>query len=322
MTLTASPLLPAAVICGLGTGLGLWLAITALLRPAPGTPQGGGLAAAAWWSRHRSRQPPAALARRAGLALAAAVIAGLATGWPAGTVLAALAAWSAPSVLGRDKEAAGAVARIEAIAGWTEMLRDTVSAAAGLEQAIAATAPLAPEAIRPQVTDLASRLAGGERLDGALREFADRVADPLADLVVAALIHAAAHHARRLGELLSSLAASARAQASMRLRVEAGRASLRTSARMITTVTAVMAIGLVLLDRGYLAPYGSAGGQLVLLAVGAIFAAGFTLLRRMARHQQVSRILAAAARPASPPQRPGTGWRAGAAAGTLPGTGE
>jgi len=314
MTLTASPLLPAAVICGLGTGLGLWLAITAVLRPGPGTPQGGGLAVAAWWSRHRARQPPAALARRAGLALAAAVIAGLATGWPAGTVLAALAAWSAPGVLGRDKDAAGAVARIEAIAGWTEMLRDTTGAAAGLEQAIAATAPLAPEAIRPQVTGLAGRLAAGERLDGALREFAD--------LVVAALIHAAAHHARRLGELLSSLAASARAQASMRLRVEAGRASLRTSARMITTVTAVMAAGLVLLDRGYLAPYDSAAGQLVLLLTGAIFAAGFALLRRMARHQQPARILAAAARPASPPQRPGAGWRAGAAAGTLPGTGE
>ena len=321
MTLASSPLLPAAVICGAGTGLGLWLAITALLPAGPGDPQGGNLAAA-WWSRHHSRQPPAALARRAGLALAAAVIAGLATGWPAGTVLAGLAAWAAPSVLGRDQDAAGSVARIEAIAGWTEMLRDTTSAAAGLEQAIAATAPLAPEAIRPQVTALAGRLAAGDRLDAALREFADQVADPLADLVVAALIHAAAHHARRLGELLSSLAASARAQASMRLRVEAGRASLRTSARMITTVTGLMAAGLVLLNRGYLAPYDSAAGQLVLLLAGAIFTAGFTLLRRMARHQQVSRILAPAARPAAPGPRPGAGWPASAAAGTLPGTGE
>jgi Flp pilus assembly protein TadB len=249
------------------------------------------------------------------------VIAGLVTGWPAGTVLAALAAWSAPSVLGGDKDAAGAVARIEAIAGWTEMLRDTTGAAAGLEQAIAATAPLAPEAIRPQVTELAGRLAGGERLDGALREFADRVADPLADLVVAALIHAAAHHARRLSELLSSLAASARSQASMRLRVDAGRASLRTSARMITSVTAVMAAGLVLLNRGYLAPYDSVAGQLILLLTGGIFAAGFTLLRQMARHQQPARILAAAARPAAPPQ-PASGWRPGATAGTVPGTGE
>ena len=160
VTAASSPLLPVAVLCGPGAGPGLWLAITALLRRRPRRPAGrepgGGVVVPA--SR---RQPPAALARRAGLALAAAVIAGLATGWPAGTVLAGLAAWSAPSVLGRDQDAAGPVARIEAIAGWTEMLRDTTSAAAGLEQAIAATAPLAPEAIRPQVTALAGRLAAG-----------------------------------------------------------------------------------------------------------------------------------------------------------------
>ena len=160
MTLVSSPLLPAAVICGAGAGLGLCLAITALLPAGPGNPQGANLAAA-WWSRHHLRQPPAALARRAGLALAAAVTAGLATGWPAGTVLAGLAAWAAPSMLGRDKDQAGPVARIEAIAGWTEMLRDTTSAATGLEQAIAATAPLAPEAIRPQVTALAGLLPPG-----------------------------------------------------------------------------------------------------------------------------------------------------------------
>ena len=108
----------------------------------------------------------------------------------------------------------------------------------------------------------------------------------------------------------------------MRLRVEAGRASLRTSARMLTTVTAVMAAGLVLLDRGYLAPYDSAGGQLVLLLVGVIFAAGFALLRRMARHQQPARILASGPRPGPSSVQQDTGGRAGAAAGPLPGTGE
>ena len=147
MTLASSPLLPAAVICGAGTGLGLWLAITALLPACLPDPQVGNLAAA-WWSAAHSRQPSAAVARRAGLALAAAVIA------PGHRMasrdrVASLAAWAAPSVLGRDQDAAGSVARIEAVAGWTEMLRDTTSAAAGLEQAIAATAPLAPEAIRP-----------------------------------------------------------------------------------------------------------------------------------------------------------------------------
>jgi len=80
----------------------------------------------------------------------------------------------------------------------------------------------------------------------------------------------------------------------MRQRVDAGRASLRTSVRIITTVTGVMAAGLILLNRGYLSPYDSAAGQLVLLAVGGVFTSGFVLLQRMARHQQPARILAPA----------------------------
>jgi hypothetical protein len=309
----ASPLLPFAVACGLGAGLGLCLAAAGLRRrPATQAP-GGPLAA---WRARRRRQPPAALARRAAAAVAAAVAAGLATRWPAGTVLAGLGAWSAPAVLGRDRDATAAIARAEAVAGWAEQLRDTVTAAAGLEQAITATAPLAPAAIRGHVAVLAARIAGGDRLEDALRGLADSVGDPAGDLVAAALIHAAGHQARRLGDLLGSLAASARAQAAMRQRAEAGRASLRTSARMITVITGVMAAGLVALSRGYLAPYDSPAGQAVLLFAGAIFAAGFALLRRMAAIREPARILAPRAHPARAADSPVMAAAAGPAAGT------
>ena len=51
-----------------------------------------------------------------------------------------------------------AVGRIEAVAGWSEMLRDTMAGAAGLEQAIVATATVAPLPIRAEVATLAVRL--------------------------------------------------------------------------------------------------------------------------------------------------------------------
>ena len=215
MTPASSPLLPAAVICGAGAGLGLWLAITALLPACPGSPQGANLAAA-WWSRHHSRQPPAALARRAGLALTAAVAAGRSPAGQAGPCWPAWQPGRHPACWDPTGPETGPVARIEGIAGWTEKLRDTPAAADGLEQAILATAPLSPEAMREQVTALAGRLATRVRLDGALRDFAAEVADPVADLVVAALMLAADQQARGLGELLSSLAASARPPAAMR----------------------------------------------------------------------------------------------------------
>jgi hypothetical protein len=213
---------------------------------------------------------------RIGLAVGAGVVVGAATGWPVGAVLAALAGWGAPSLLGGARGAQAGVGRIEAVAGWAEMLRDTMAGAAGLEQTIVATAPLAPLPIRAEVATLALRLQG-ERLAPALRCFADEVADPTCDLVVAALILAAEQ--------------AARDQATMRLRVEAGRARVRTSVKVIVGATGGLILALAVLNRGYLTPYDTAVGQLVLVLVGGLFAAAFFWLARMTRPASVDRFL-------------------------------
>ena len=135
---------------------------------------------------------------------------------------------------------------------------------------------------------------------GGARKGASDVADPTCDLVVAALVLAAEHQAQRLGELLGSLAQAARDQATMRLRVEAGRARTRTSVKVIVGVTGGLVLGLAVLNRGYLAPYDSATGQLVLLFVGALFAGSFAWLARMTRPASADRILTATTNSAEP----------------------
>ena len=268
-----------AGICGAGIGLGLLLVIAGwrgvdLPRP----------------TRHLNRLKVERANLRIGLAVGAGVIVGAATGWPVGAILAGLAGWGAPGLLGGARRHQAAVGRIEAIAGWAEMLRDTMAGSAGLEQAIIATASLAPLAIRGEVATLAVRLEG-ERLGPALRAFADDVADPTCDLVVAALVLAAEPQAQRLGELLGSLAAAARDQATMRLRVEAGRARTRTSVKVIVGATGALVLALALFNRSYLSPYDSATGQLVLVLVGGVFAVAFTWLARMTRPVVVDRFL-------------------------------
>lgn len=269
-----------AALLGAGAGLGLVLVWV-------------GWRGGAWPRPARAKQWPKV--ERANLRIAlsagAAVVVGAATGWPVGAVLAGLAGWGAPALAGGTKDRQRAVGRIEAIAGWAEMLRDTMAASAGLEQAIIATAPLAPLAIRAEVAGLAVRLEG-ERLAPALRAFSDEVADPTCDLVVAALVLAAEHQAQRLGELLGSLAQAARDQATMRLRVEAGRARTRTSVRVILAATGALVLGLAVLNHGYLAPYDSPTGQLVLALVGAIFTAAFIWLARITRPANPDRFLA------------------------------
>ena len=274
-----------AALLGAGVGLGVLLVVIGWRGSDPRQP-----------NRTRRRRSPAQrqqLLLRIGLAIAAGVVAGVGTGWFAGAVLAGLACWAVPRVLRGDLEHKQRVARIEAIATWTEMLRDTLAAASGLEQAILSTAALAPPPMREDVAELAVRLEHGERLAPALRRLAERLSDPTGDLVIAALVKAAEQPSRQLGDLLGALAQTAREQVSMRMRVEAGRARTRTTVRVVVSTTLAFSVAVVLINRSYLAAYDSVAGQLVLLGVGALFAVGFAWLAKISRTPEPARFLAA-----------------------------
>ena len=219
-------------------------------------------------------------ARVAGASLVGLIVVGV-TGWFAGGLLTAAAALAAPRVLGGRVGREASIARTEAVASWTEMVRDSIAAASGLEEAIVATGPVAPPPIRAEVTQLVRRLEHAN-LPDALAAFGNDVAHPSADLVVAALTIAARMEASDLTGLLSRLADAIRGEARMRIRVEVGRTRVRTATKVIVGVVAATIAFLAVLNREYLAPYDSAGGQIVLLVVGGIFAAGGWLLVHMA----------------------------------------
>jgi len=171
------------------------------------------------------------------------------------------------------------------------MLQGTLAASAGLGQAIVATAPLSPPPIRGATTRLSARLSAGMHPLDALLQFADELEDPCADRVICALQLAVASRAQRVGDLLAVLADSTRDEVALRLRVEVSRASVRSGVRTVMVFSLAFAAGLALLARSYLAPFGSTGGQLVLLVVGILYAAGFTLMVAMARPPSPVRLL-------------------------------
>lgn len=275
-------------LLGLGVGLGLVL----LIRGWRGTTRTDAPSAApGWWTTWRDRLREQHTGRRVAIAGAVGLAVGVITGWVVGAVLAGIAAWALPRLVGSDPEHRRHIDRIEAVAGWTEMLRDTLAAAAGLEQAIVATAHVAPPPIRPQILEVAARIERGDRLAPSLRQLAADLNDPTADLVINALIAAAEHQARQLSALLGRLAHIARDRVEMRRRVETGRARTRTTLRVVVITFAVFAGGLILLNPAFLAPYGTAGGQLVLLIIGALFIGAFAWLRRMAHIDEPERIL-------------------------------
>lgn len=262
-------------LLGAGIGLGLLLLLAGVTGRALFTARDDVASRRGQVLANSTRMRDIAIA--VGVALVVVVL----TGWPVGGLLAGGAALAAPGLLGGRAARESAVARTEAIASWTELIRDSIAAASGLEEAIAATAPIAPEAIRGEVSLLVTRLRHAS-LPDALAAFGDDVRHPSADLVVAALTIAARMEASDLSSLLSRLAESIRGEARMRIRVEVGRARVRTAAKIIVGVVAATVVLLAGLNREYLEPYGTALGQVVLLVVAAIFAAGGWLLVRMA----------------------------------------
>lgn len=272
------PLLGAVV--GLLVGVGGWL-VVAGCTPQPVRPRRSAGRPVDW------RQ----LAPRAGAVGAVALVGWLVTGWPAVGLLAGSAAAVVPLLAAARRARVAVNERSEALAAWSEMLRDTISAHAGLREAIALTAPVAPAPIRGHVQALAV-WAEREPLTVALRRFAAEVADPVADLIVAALVIAAERQAQRLSELLSQIAAAAREQSTMRLRVETGRARTYASSRALVVITFALAVGLLVFSPTFMAPYDSLTGQLVLLVIGALFAGALVALVTISRPAVQPRLLA------------------------------
>ncbi|MFF3909783.1 type II secretion system F family protein [Streptomyces sp. NPDC001848] len=243
------------------------------------------------WRALAARLPADWTARRVVIAVMTGVVAGALTTWPVAAVLTTVGMLTLPGLLGPDRLAARRTERMEALALWTEMLRDTLSAAAGLEQAVLATADIAPAALETELHALAATVRAGSPLPVALRAFAEDVEDPLADVVVAALVMAAEQQASQLAPLLGELAESVREQVAMRQRIDAGRASVRTGVRVTVITTLGMAVGLVVFNRPYLDPFNTLTGQMVLAVVGVLFAVSFTYLTVIGRIEEPVRLV-------------------------------
>ncbi|MGH3320758.1 MAG: type II secretion system F family protein [Streptosporangiaceae bacterium] len=283
-----------AILAGAAVGGGLFLLFVAV-RGLP----------------HRPDSPPSGeRLRRLGRFLstrgAIAVIGGFAvlavTRWPVAGVAAGLLILSWNGLFGGAAEERNAMLRLDALASWTESLRDTIAGAVGLEQAIPASTRAAAPSLRPHLQLLVDRLHTRTPLADALRRLADELKDPSADLVVAALILNSRLRGPGLRDLLGALSTAAREELDMRRRVEAERRSTRRSVQIVVGVTlGVMAL-LVIFNRDYVQAYDSFLGQLVLAVIAGMFALGFLWLRRLAHFDLPGRILAGVSSVSAPPE--------------------
>ncbi|WP_340537433.1 type II secretion system F family protein [Nocardioides sp. GXZ039] len=232
-----------------------------------------------------------AYGRRLPIAIIAGLFVLLITGWPVAAIatVALVLLWD--RLFGGGRAARLSVARIEALAAWTESLRDTVAGAVGLEQAIPASVHAAGPAIRDDLQTLADRLRVRVPLPEALQRFADELDDSGADLIIAALILNSRLRGPGLRQVLTSLSESARAELEMRQRVSAGRRSTERSVQIVVGVTVLFVVLLRVFNPDYVEPYGTALGQVVLVLVLGFFAAGIAWMQRLTRFETPERFL-------------------------------
>jgi Flp pilus assembly protein TadB len=273
-----------SLICGAVVGGAILLLVVAIRGTAPreATPslfkRGGNV---------DNRKQLIRLGTGIGVGLVVLVI----TEWLVLAVALGLLAGLADRFFGGTGEERRAIDRLEALATWTEALRDTIAGAVGLEQAIPATAVNAAPAIKPSLNLLVDRLRIREPLPSALMRFADDLDDPSADLIVAALVLNARLRGPGLREVLSALADSAREELDVRRKVAAERRSTRRSVQVVVAITLLVAAALILFNPTYVSPYTSFIGQFVLFIVITLYAIGLVWLRRLAKIEVPERFL-------------------------------
>ncbi|WP_380175373.1 type II secretion system F family protein [Kineococcus sp. DHX-1] len=270
-----------------------------LLAALTATVAGGGVLLAVVGVRGRAGGPGSrpgrrwsGSGRRVLLAVGAGVLALVLTRWVVAGVGIGLLVAGWHRLLGGSAQEQRGTARIEALATWTESLRDTIAGAIGLEQAIPATTATSAPALRPALNLLVDRLRVREPLPDALLRFADDVDDPSADVVVAALVLNARLRGPGLRDVLTALAASTREELDVRRRIEASRRSIRRSVQIVLLIVLGVMGLLAVFNRDYVAPYGSVTGQCALVVVAALLVAGLAWLRRLARVDPHDRFLA------------------------------
>jgi len=224
---------------------------------------------------------PAVGARLAGGALLFAAVLVL-TRWPVAAAAMGALVLGWPALFGGSRHEQLQIARLEALVGWTEALRDTMAAHASLEQAIPATTATASPLLRPALLQLVGQLQARVPMDRALRQLAANLDDPSADTVIAALIMNVSRRGDRLGDVLSGLAVTAREELDLRRSVSAGRREIRRGIRIIIGITIGFGAYFTMFGGTYMRPYSTFGGQVALAAVCGMFIVGFLWLRKLA----------------------------------------
>lgn len=207
--------------------------------------------------------------RNGAVGAVAGLVLGLLLQMPALTIAGALIGVTVPPLFTKQPSAA-VVARGEAIETWVRGMGGMLVGGVGLEEAIRSSLPSTPPLIRPEIARMVARLQAQQPIGTALRLWADEMNDRTADLVAATLLLGAETRRGGMAQALRGLTESLAEQNRVLRKIEADRAGVQMSARLISIISLAMLLFIAAGPFG--APYREPLGQLVLIVIAAAYA--------------------------------------------------
>lgn len=220
-------------------------------------------------------------------ALAGGLVGFALTGWPVAAVAGAVIGALAPEAIMRSRADKERVQGLEGLAFVSARLRDAIRSGIGLQDALAHVAGQAPSSIAPDIQRLVvdMRVSGPEAAGAA---FSARLGHHSAELFASALSLAERLGSRNTSEVLDSLSEATAAQAATLREARSRQARQRSSARIVGAFPVLLLVLIQRANPGYLEPFETFGGQLVLLLAFALIAAGYLLMSRVARLERTA----------------------------------
>lgn len=214
------------------------------------------------------------------------------TGWPMAGATAAGISLVVPLLRAAQNERKRQLDRAEHLARWCEMVRDQIRAGNTLKAAIDTTANgrVTGDTIRVPVRVMSDR-CDDMSVSDALRLFADDVGDAICDQIVTSLIMVEEKGGKQLVPVLSEIVDSVRRRASMRLRVETGRARTYSATRAMVYMTIGLALLATLFGGTFMEPFDTFAGQFWMAIIGVIFVGGMYSMIPMSRPEPEPRLL-------------------------------
>jgi Flp pilus assembly protein TadB len=240
-----------------------------------------------------SSTPTKIIVKQVGFAVVLLLLFWWLTGWPMAGLSAAAIALVVPKLQAAQRQREAQLDRAEDLARWCEMVRDSMRSGSGLKDAIDATA-------QPQVSGVTIRMpvrllsdrCEAMPISKALRLFADDVSDPICDQIVLSLVMVEEQGGKELVPVLSEIVGSVRRRASMRRRIETGRARTYAATRGMVGMTILLASLMTIFASSFMKPFDGFVGQFWMGVVGASFTAAVWAMIPLSRPEPDPRLLA------------------------------